>query len=76
MLRRVPSCFASSLKTVCIVDFDKNPVEMHFIRFLLKNATVLERLTLRSYSQDMKQQQQKVSSQLNKLPRASKSWFY
>ncbi|KAG5551562.1 hypothetical protein RHGRI_009835 [Rhododendron griersonianum] len=73
MLRRVPSCFASSLKTVCIVDFDKNPVEMHFIRFLLKNATVLERLTLRSYSQDMKQQQQKVSSQLNKLPRASKS---
>ncbi|KAI8558066.1 hypothetical protein RHMOL_Rhmol04G0059600 [Rhododendron molle] len=74
MWGRVPSCFASSLKTVRIVDFDKNPVEMHFIRFLLKNATVLERLTLRSYSQDMKQQQQqKVSSQLNKLPRGSKS---
>ncbi|XP_058212687.1 putative FBD-associated F-box protein At5g56390 [Rhododendron vialii] len=73
MLGRVPSCFAPSLKTVRIADFDKKPVEMHFIRFLLKNATVLERLTLHSYSQDLIQQQQKVSSQLNKLPRGSKS---
>ncbi|KAH7845149.1 hypothetical protein Vadar_025798 [Vaccinium darrowii] len=74
---RAPSCFASSLKTVHIAHFDKKPIEMRFIRFLLKKARVLERLTLHMWSlrrdseEDVKQQQ-KVSNQLNKLPRRSK----
>jgi len=75
---RAPSCFASSLKTVRIADFDKKPIEMRFIRFLLKKARVLERLTLhmwpfrRDSEEHVKQRQQKVSNQLNKLPRRSK----
>ncbi|KAF7116812.1 hypothetical protein RHSIM_RhsimUnG0013000 [Rhododendron simsii] len=79
MLGRVPSCFASSLKTVRIADFNKRPVEMHFIRLLLKNATVLERLTLRSYAQDLKQQQQKFPCNLKTVPEneftSRVSWF-
>ncbi|KAH7843637.1 hypothetical protein Vadar_019032 [Vaccinium darrowii] len=75
MSRRVPSCFASSLKTVRIADFDEKPVEMQFIRFLLKNATILESLTLCSNSEDMKEKQQRKERkvQLNNLPRGSKS---
>ncbi|KAH7845150.1 hypothetical protein Vadar_026023 [Vaccinium darrowii] len=73
MLGRVPSCFASSLKTVHIQHFDKRPMEMQFISFLLKNATVLERMTLRCYSGHIKSREQKISSKLNKLPRGSKS---
>ncbi|KAH7861273.1 hypothetical protein Vadar_024080 [Vaccinium darrowii] len=80
MVGRVPSCFTSSLKIVRIVDFDKKPVEMRFIRFLLKKARVLERLTLHTWSlrvdseEDVKKQQrwQKVRNQMNKLPRRSK----
>jgi len=72
MLGRVPSCFTSSLKTVRIADFDAKPVEMQFIRFLLKNATVLESLTLCSWPEDMNKLQQRVSSQLNNLPISSK----
>ncbi|KAG5551550.1 hypothetical protein RHGRI_009828 [Rhododendron griersonianum] len=68
-LGRVPSCFTSSLKTVRIGFLDEDDAEMWFIRFLLKNATVLERLVLHCYSAD----QQKLSSRLNKLPRGSKS---
>ncbi|XP_058212680.1 F-box/LRR-repeat protein At4g14103-like isoform X2 [Rhododendron vialii] len=70
-LGRVPSCFTSSLKTVRIAYFteDPDPEEMWFIRFLLKNATVLERLVLHCYSAD----QEKHSGRLNKLPRGSKS---
>ncbi|KAH7843787.1 hypothetical protein Vadar_020760 [Vaccinium darrowii] len=53
---RVPSCFASSLKTVHIARFDEKPVEMRFIRFLLKKARVLKSLIvrLRKYSEDVK----------------------
>ncbi|KAI8558057.1 hypothetical protein RHMOL_Rhmol04G0058900 [Rhododendron molle] len=69
-LGRVPSCFASSLKTVRIAYFDGNGVDMWFIMFLLKNATVLERLMLHCcFPRD----QQKLRSRLNKLPRGSKS---
>ncbi|KAH7845151.1 hypothetical protein Vadar_026508 [Vaccinium darrowii] len=73
MLGSVPSCFASSLKTVHIQHFDQKPMEMQFISFLLKNATVLERMTLRSTSRHIKSREQKISSKLNKLPRGSKS---
>ncbi|KAH7842005.1 hypothetical protein Vadar_000395 [Vaccinium darrowii] len=75
ILRSVPSCFVSSLKTVRIADFDEKPVEMQFIRFLLKNATVLESLTLCSNSDDMEEKQQRKERkvQLNNLPRGSKS---
>ncbi|XP_058216444.1 F-box/LRR-repeat protein At4g14103-like [Rhododendron vialii] len=68
-LGRVPSCFTSSLKTVGIAYFDEDDAKMWFLRFLLKNAAVLERLMLRCYTQD----QQKLSWQLNKLPKGSKS---
>ncbi|KAE9448151.1 hypothetical protein C3L33_19947, partial [Rhododendron williamsianum] len=68
-LGRVPSCFTSSLKTVGIAYFDEDDAKMWFLRFLLKNATVLERLMLRCYTRD----QQKLSRRLNKLPKGSKS---
>ncbi|KAI8558055.1 hypothetical protein RHMOL_Rhmol04G0058700 [Rhododendron molle] len=75
---RLPSCFTSSLKTVRIayvgiayfdVDFDEDVEEMWFVRFLLENATVLERFVLHCYPADL----QKLSSRLNKIPRGSKS---
>ncbi|KAG5551559.1 hypothetical protein RHGRI_009832 [Rhododendron griersonianum] len=31
MLKKIPSCFASSLKAVCISDFDKKPLEMDLL---------------------------------------------
>lgn len=73
MFGRVPSCFASSLKTVRIAYFDGKRIEMQFIRFLLQNATVLERIILCSSSDYTKRREQKVRSRLNKLPRGSKS---
>ncbi|KAI8558068.1 hypothetical protein RHMOL_Rhmol04G0059700 [Rhododendron molle] len=66
---RVPSCFKSSLKTVRIADFEGDDAEMLFIMFLLRNATVLERLMLCCDPRD----QQKLSSRLNELSRGSKS---
>ncbi|KAH7845144.1 hypothetical protein Vadar_017556 [Vaccinium darrowii] len=73
MFGRVPSCFSSSLKTVRIAYFDGKRIAMQFIRFLLQNATVLERIILCSSSDYTKRREQKVSSRLNKLPRGSKS---
>ncbi|KAH7845132.1 hypothetical protein Vadar_022446 [Vaccinium darrowii] len=63
---RVPSCFASSLKTVHIARFDEKPVEMRFIRFLLKKARVLKSLIVRlcKYSEDVKQRLQKESEKM------------
>ncbi|KAA8524020.1 hypothetical protein F0562_010549 [Nyssa sinensis] len=51
MLVSVPRCFKSHLKTFSFSGFEETAVEMHFLSFLLKNATVLERMTI-CYSDD------------------------
>ncbi|KAL7249964.1 hypothetical protein ACSBR1_012031 [Camellia fascicularis] len=45
-LGRVPSCFTSCLKTISITVFKGTPAEFHMLRFLLKNATVLQAMLI------------------------------
>ncbi|XP_038688528.1 F-box/LRR-repeat protein At4g14103-like isoform X1 [Tripterygium wilfordii] len=41
-----PPCLEFTLKTCCLLDFDGRPADTLFVKFLLKTAKVLERMTL------------------------------
>ncbi|KAH7844709.1 hypothetical protein Vadar_030820 [Vaccinium darrowii] len=73
MLARVPSC--CSVKEFSLSCFEGKPTEMHFLKFLLKNATLLESMTLYSgpvLSEDLEKEVE-VKNQLRAFPRGSES---
>ncbi|KAI8558056.1 hypothetical protein RHMOL_Rhmol04G0058800 [Rhododendron molle] len=73
MLERVPSCCC--FKRFSLSYFEGKPAEMHFLRLLLKNATVLGRMTLYCepiLSEDLVKEEE-VSNQLRAFPRRSES---
>uniref|UniRef100_A0A5B7B567 F-box domain-containing protein n=2 Tax=Davidia involucrata TaxID=16924 RepID=A0A5B7B567_DAVIN len=75
MLVSVPCCFKSHLKTFSLSNFDGNASDIHLLKFMLKNAIVLESMTIycsHNFSADVKKQED-VSSQLKMLPRGSES---
>lgn len=74
-LKPVPNCFLSCLKSVNVHNFHGNYEEMCMLKYLLKNALVLERLNIfcsKSPSGDLKKQKE-VVDQLDMVPRASTS---
>ncbi|KAI8558054.1 hypothetical protein RHMOL_Rhmol04G0058600 [Rhododendron molle] len=73
MLERVPSCCC--FKRFSLSNFEGKPAEMHFLSLLLKNATVLERMTLYCepiLSEDSEKEAE-VNNQLKSFPRRSES---
>ncbi|XP_009601122.1 F-box protein At4g22280 isoform X1 [Nicotiana tabacum] len=74
-LRYVPSCFLSSLKTVTYSNFHGNNTEISFLRNLVKNTIVLEKLNImcskRRFGDPKKQNE--VKDQLQSLHRGSMS---
>ncbi|KAF7116814.1 hypothetical protein RHSIM_RhsimUnG0013100 [Rhododendron simsii] len=73
MLERVPSCCC--FKRFSLSCFEGKPAEMHFLRLLLKNATVLEKMTLYCepiLSEDSEKEEE-VNNQLRGFPRRSES---
>ncbi|KAH7845133.1 hypothetical protein Vadar_024896 [Vaccinium darrowii] len=73
MLERVPS--HCSVKEFSLSCFEGKPTEMHFLKFLLKNATLLESMTLYSgpaLSEDLEKEVE-VKNQLSAFPRGSES---
>lgn len=74
-LNPVPNCFLSCLKSVNLHNFHGNYEEMCMLKYLLKNALVLEWLNIfcsKSPSGDLKKQKE-VVDQLDMVPRASTS---
>ncbi|PIA41495.1 hypothetical protein AQUCO_02200129v1 [Aquilegia coerulea] len=72
-LTTLPQYFLAYLKSVEIRPFFGNKIELCIVKFLLKNARLLEKLTIISVSllsRDLKRQMD-VSKQLLLLPRAS-----
>lgn len=75
ILKPAPNCFMSCLKSVKLNNFHGNDEEMCMLKYILKNALVLEGLNvlcLKSPSGDSKKQKE-VIDQLDMLPRASTS---
>ncbi|KAH7845142.1 hypothetical protein Vadar_015412 [Vaccinium darrowii] len=73
MLERVPSCCC--IKKFSLSCFEGKPAEMHFLKFLLKNATLLEGMTLYCgpvLSEDSEREVE-VKNQLRAFPRGSES---
>ncbi|XP_058212671.1 F-box/LRR-repeat protein At4g14103-like isoform X1 [Rhododendron vialii] len=73
MLERVPSCCC--FKWFSLSYFKGKPAEMHFLRLLLKNATVLKKMTLYCepiLSEDSEKEEE-VNNQLRGFPRRSES---
>lgn len=74
-LGSVPSCFLSSLKTVTYTNFHGNDTEISFLRNLVNNAIVLEKLNIVCskirFGDPKKQKEVKV--QLQSLQRGSVS---
>ncbi|GLT45814.1 hypothetical protein SLA2020_196200 [Shorea laevis] len=46
ILNAVPQCFLSSLKRLDIAAFDGTVTEVHFLKYLLENATVLQKMSI------------------------------
>lgn len=75
ILTPAPNCFMSRLKSVKLNNFHGNDEEMCMLKYILKNALVLERLNVicsKSPSGESKKQKE-VINQLDMLPRASTS---
>ncbi|KAA8526953.1 hypothetical protein F0562_008818 [Nyssa sinensis] len=73
ILKPVPKCFLSCLKSVSLQNFHGNLIELCFLEFLLENALVLERMKI-FYSKNPygdPKMQKEVSNQLQILPRGS-----
>ncbi|KAF7146026.1 hypothetical protein RHSIM_Rhsim04G0037000 [Rhododendron simsii] len=73
MLERVPSCCC--FKRFSLSYFKGKPAEMHFLRLLLKNATLLKKMTLYCepiLSEDSGKEEE-VNNQLRGFPRRSES---
>ncbi|KAK9269356.1 hypothetical protein L1049_001127 [Liquidambar formosana] len=74
-LEPVPQCFKSCLKRFSIKNFHGGEPELLFLKFILKNALVLERMKvfiLHYLSEDLKKREE-FSDQLQMLPRGSAS---
>ncbi|THG04486.1 hypothetical protein TEA_004992 [Camellia sinensis var. sinensis] len=73
-LERVPSCFTSCLKTISITVFYGTPAEFHMLRFLLKNATVLEQMLIYcSGNSPEDTNPEQLSYHIQMLPRGSEN---
>ncbi|CAL5393856.1 unnamed protein product [Camellia sinensis] len=73
-LERVPSCFTSCLKTISITGFKGVPAEFHMLRFLLKNATVLEEMLIScSGNSPTDTNPEELSYHIQMLPRGSEN---
>ncbi|KAL7249980.1 hypothetical protein ACSBR1_012047 [Camellia fascicularis] len=73
-LERVPSCFTSCLKTISITVFKGTPAEFHMLRFLLKNATVLEEMLINcSGNSPADTNPEELSYHVQMLPRGSEN---
>ncbi|KAL7249978.1 hypothetical protein ACSBR1_012063 [Camellia fascicularis] len=73
-LERVPSCFTSCLKTISITVFEGTPAEFHMLRFLLKNATILEEMLIYcSGNSPADTNPEELSYHIQMLPRGSEN---
>ncbi|GMP53612.1 hypothetical protein CsSME_00019024 [Camellia sinensis var. sinensis] len=73
-LERVPSCFTSCLKAISITCFKGTPAEFHILRFLLKNATILEEMLICcSGNLPTDTNPEELSYHIQMLPRGSKN---
>ncbi|GLT76953.1 hypothetical protein SLA2020_485850 [Shorea laevis] len=65
------SCLSASLKTIEMLNFDGNEHEMEFVKYLLKNARVLESTKIHILGK-YKKQVLEITKELLSLPRVSK----
>ncbi|GLU14712.1 hypothetical protein SLE2022_312650 [Rubroshorea leprosula] len=65
------SCLSASLKTIEMLNFDGNEHEMEFVKYLLKNARVLESMKIHILGK-YKKQVLEITKELLSLPRVSK----
>ncbi|XAR67473.1 hypothetical protein NMG60_11002245 [Bertholletia excelsa] len=75
ILNRLPKCLLACLKSVSFHNFQGNHTEICFLKYLLKNALLLERLNVlcsKNPPGDSKKQQE-LLSQLQTLPKVSKN---
>ncbi|KAL9147406.1 hypothetical protein ABFS82_13G171500 [Erythranthe guttata] len=72
-MQLLPDCALSSLKTVDYTNFCGTNTEIWFLRFLLKNAVVLEKMNVYWSKNSSKDQmnQWKIKEQLHALPKGS-----
>ncbi|XP_058197781.1 FBD-associated F-box protein At5g22730-like [Rhododendron vialii] len=75
----VPSCLLLNLKEIKFVDIEANAVDLRMVEYFLKNAGVLEKLTIEIFnsiddgSEDVAEQQLEVARSLLMLPRSSRT---
>ncbi|GKV34422.1 hypothetical protein SLEP1_g42796 [Rubroshorea leprosula] len=65
------SCLSASLKTIEMLNFDGNEHEMEFVKYLLKNARVLESMKIHILGK-YKKQVLEITKKLLSLPKVSK----
>ncbi|MBA0573890.1 hypothetical protein Golob_001138 [Gossypium lobatum] len=67
---KVPGCLMYKVKTIKLLSFQGKPFESLVVEYLLKNAKVLERFTVRLSGK--KRLRTKISKEVRALPRVSK----
>ncbi|KAK7850877.1 putative f-box protein [Quercus suber] len=79
IMNPVPSCFVTNLKTIEIFGFCGDEKEMHAVKILLGNASVLERIVIIcdefyfEFHGDLKKKPKEIFEQILLFPRGSRS---
>lgn len=68
---KVPSCLIDKLKTIKLLSFQGKPFESQVLEYLLKNAKVVERFTVRISGK--KRLRTKINKEVRALPKGSKN---